>query len=206
MTVQQLLGALNQVGRNDIEFWLKVLGVIGGLFALILTWRTHAERATFEMIDRLYSLCHVLENHALANWHMAHLFCISKDRSKGEGKDEYECFKERIKNQVDGNEKMRSELMVKEKLFAIHIFIVYEQVYYQWKNTSRFLHRRRRKFLKEMLSYFTDRLLRNPRLVAFLQEDKDGRSLHLEAESKRYIDEKMMGVMGDSAGPFVLCE
>jgi hypothetical protein len=53
-----------------------------------------------------------------------------------------------------------------------------------------------------MLSYFTDRLLRNPRLVGFLQQDIDGRTLHLELESKRYVDEKMKGVTGDSEGPF----
>lgn len=37
------------------EFWIKVLGVIGALAALTLTWRTHAERATFDMIDRMYA-------------------------------------------------------------------------------------------------------------------------------------------------------
>jgi hypothetical protein len=33
------------------EFWLKVVGVFVALIALTITWRTHAERATFEMID-----------------------------------------------------------------------------------------------------------------------------------------------------------
>ena len=194
MPVHHVVDSLSYFSRDDIEFWLKVLAVIGGLGALLLTWRTHAQRATFEMIDRLYSLCHVLESHALATWQLTHLFCI--------GKEEYEWVKGRIAQGIAGNANLCSELIVKEKLYAIHIFVVYEQVFYQWKNTSRFLFRRRQ-FLKEMLSYFTDRLLQNPRLVAFLQADEQGTSLHLERTSREYIDERIKGKSGDTVGPFV---
>jgi hypothetical protein len=185
-----------------IEFWLKVFGVFGALIALTVTWRTHAERATFEMIDRLYTLCHTLQAHALREWYLAHLFCI------GEG--EYNSVKARIKMQASTEPTRCAEFAVKEKLFAIHVFIIYEQVFYQWKHTSRVLHRRRRRFLAEMLSYFTDRLLQNPRLVAFLRADPSGASLHLESCSKRFIDQAIervarksgITVVGDGEGPF----
>ena len=110
-------------------------------------------------------------------------------------------MKERIRGQVAGDEKLCSELIVKEKLYAIHTYIIYEQVFYQWKNTSRLLFRRR-KFLKDMLSYFTDRLLKNPRLVAFLQADQEGRSLHSELISRQHIEEAIQGARGDARGPF----
>jgi hypothetical protein len=189
------IDTLSHFSRDDFEFWLKVLGGFGVLLAVLLTWWTHAQRATFEMIDKLYSLCHVLVNHALATWQLAHLFYI--------GEKEYESVKERIRDRVAGDEKLCSELIVKEKLYAIHTFIVYEQIFYQWKNTSWLLFRRR-KFLKAMLSYFADRLLQNKRLVFFLQDEKQ-RSLHMELDSKEYIDERIKGKPVDAEGPFVPC-
>jgi hypothetical protein len=184
------------------EFWIKVVGAIAVVTALLLTWRTHAERATFEMIDRLYSLCHALESHALRDWYLAHLFCI--------GAEEYEQVKGRIKQQVQADPSKLPEYLIKEKLFAIHVFVIYEQVYYQWVHSSRLFHRKRRRFLGEILSYFTDRLLINPRLLHFVQADATGASIHLEACSKAYLDGALSRVhpvgrkwLVDPEGPFV---
>jgi hypothetical protein len=71
------------------EFWIKVITLVGAVVALFLTWRTHAERARFEMIDRVYSVCQTLEAHALRDGFLAHLFCI--------GIEEYQRVKARIR-------------------------------------------------------------------------------------------------------------
>ncbi len=188
-----------------VEFWLKVIGAIGVFFALIMTYRTHAERATFEMIDRLYSLCHTLEAHALRDWYLAHLFCI--------GVTEYEQVKGRIKQQAHGDPSKLAEYLVKEKLYAIHVFVIYEQVYYQWVHSSGPFHRRRRRFLGEILSYFTDRLITNPRLLHFVQTDPTGATIHLEQCSKAYLDSAIARAvpaggkwMVDHEGPFIAGE
>jgi hypothetical protein len=182
-----------------IEFWIKVLTFVGVVAALLLTWLTHMERADFEMIDRLYALCYTLEAHVLKNWFLAHLFCI--------GVEEYQLLKKRIIEKLT-DPSLYSEYIVKEKLFAIHIILIYEQVYYQWVHTSK-LHWRRKKFLGEILSYFSDRLLQNPRLRYFITEDLTGRALHLEQESKKYIDGRIKEYMNnaneheiDKEGPF----
>jgi len=189
--------------HDTIEFWLKVVGVIGALFALSLTWRTHAERATFEMIDRLYTLCHTLEGHALRDWYLAHLFCV--------GTTEYESakksIKESIQKRVEKEPGLAAEYLVKEKLFATHVFISYEQVFYQYRNTTRGLHHRRRRFLRGVLSYFTDRLIsQNPRLLALSQMDPSGVSLHLEYESSQYLKNRIqklqLAPVVDQEGPF----
>jgi hypothetical protein len=183
----------------EVEFWLKVVGGIGVLIALTLTWRTHTERATFDMIDRLYTLCHALETHALRDWYLAHLFCV--------GAKEYESVKEHVKELAAREPQRVPEFIVKEKLFAIHVFISYEQVFYQWKNTSPVLHRRRRRFLRDVLSYFAERLiLGNPRLLALLQMDPRGESLHLEQVSAQYLNKQMIAArcetVIDRQGPF----
>ena len=169
-----------EIDPNTLELGLKVLGGVGALIGLTLAWRAHADRSTFEMIDRLYTLCHTLQSYPLKDWRLAHLFSI--------GRDEYHRVTARIRQQLL-DERELAEYRVKERQYAIHIFVVYEQVYYQWRHSSRIAHRRRRRFLNAMLSYFRDRLLLNPRLLHYLKEDRDGASLHLELCSKHYIDD-----------------
>jgi hypothetical protein len=166
---------------DAIEFWLKLVGGLAAVFALAATWRSHSERSTFEMIDKLYTLCHALVAHAMRDYYLSHMFAI--------GDKEYDEVKAAIQERITTDRAAIAEYRIKEKLFAIHVFIIYEQVYYQWSNTSEFFHPKRRKFLKDILSYFTDRLLVNPRLLYFLEADPKGESLHLEEQSKKYLND-----------------
>src|SRR5580658_8515264 len=125
------------VSNPTADFVIKMAGSVLALTALFLTWRTHSERTTFEMIYRVYSLCHTLENHLLRDWQLSHLFCIRRE--------DYERTKECIRASVNPLE--LPQLRVKEQLFAIHVFIIYEQVYYQWLHSSPLFHPHRKRFL-----------------------------------------------------------
>jgi hypothetical protein len=178
-----------------VDFTIKVAGSILALTALFLTWRTHSERTTFEMIDRLYSLCHTLENHLLREWQLSHLFCIRKE--------DYDQTRDAIRSSVDPAK--LTELRIKEELFAVHVFVIYEQVYYQWRHSTYTFHGPRKLFLGEMLYYFTERLLRNPRLLAMARADRTGVSLHLEKCSMEYFLNslpKTIDLPSDPYGPF----
>jgi hypothetical protein len=178
----------------DWELTFKAIAAVGIPVGLILTWWTHSQRSTFEMIDRLYSLCHTLQGHALREWRLSHLYCI--------GPDVYEQTKQRIAaGTSDPLDRVR--LSVEEREFAIHILVTYEQVYFQWKHSRSIS--RRRKFLESMLSYFVDRLLRNPRILGLLSTDPSGASFHLESESVRYLKDgwgRSAPVTPDLEGPF----
>jgi hypothetical protein len=63
---------LTRHSHMDIELIFKIFGGIGVVSTLFLTWRTNAERATFDMIDRSYSLCLALEEHLLREWRLSH--------------------------------------------------------------------------------------------------------------------------------------
>lgn len=149
--------------------WPATVAAAGVVASLLGTWWTHQQRATYDMIDGIYSLCHRLHEELHAEWRLSHLFCI--------GDTTYLEVRDRIASTVDARE--RPMLLVKERLFAIQVFIAYEQAYYQWQQSSRLLGHRRQ-FLREMLDYFLDRLLSNPRLRAYLESDQCGCSLHLE--------------------------
>jgi hypothetical protein len=177
---------------------VKIAAGVIAVGALYATWKSHLDRATFDMIDKLYSLCHTLESHALKEWKVSHLFCV--------GMAEYNSVKARIMHAPGNEPELQPEFIVKEKLFAIHIFISYEQVYYQLENTSKFL-KRRRAFLQAVLSYFTDRLIsKNPRLIAFLEEDPSGETLHLERCSTEHlqarVNKRTSDIIADRKGPF----
>jgi hypothetical protein len=178
----------------DWELTFKAIAAVGIPIGLILTWWTHSQRSTFEMIDRLYSLCHTLQGHALREWRLSHLYCI--------GSDLYDETRNQVQAGItDPQDRIR--LSVEEREFAIHILVTYEQVYYQWKHSRALT--RRRDFLDSMLAYFTDRLLRNPRIVGLLSTDSTGVSFHLETESMRFLAGRWARcppVRPDLDGPF----
>jgi hypothetical protein len=178
----------------DWDLTVKAIGAVGIPITLGITWWAHRQRTTFEMVDRLYSLCHILQGHMLHEWRLSHLFCISDVA--------YSNTVERIAAATQSAEE-RSKLIVEEQQLAIHMFVIYEQVFYHHKYCG-FFNRSRREFLDEMLDYFASRLLRNPRLLAYLAADTSGRSLHLERLSAKYLVERLEGDFdaADLDGPF----
>jgi len=182
---------------EKVDLWMKFGAVLVAGLALLVTWRVHAQRAFFEMIDELYALPHALEGVLLKEWHLGHLWCI--------GVDEYNITKSRIQVKVAEEPQRCPEWLVKEKLFAIQIFLVFEQLYYQRTNSG-WSHQGRKDFLDQMLSFFHDRLFLNPRLYAILQADPIGDSLHLERRTRKFIEEKMAHIEKpierDDDGPF----
>jgi hypothetical protein len=177
------------------DFWLKVAAGLTIVPTLVFAWWTHRQKSTFEMIDKLYSLCHILQNHMLHEWRLSHLFCI--------GSDIYEQTVQQI-GSGSLHERVKAKLGVEERQFAIHIFVIYEQVFYQQLNSNRWLEKGRERFLADMVSYFTTRLLLNPRLMAFFASDPTGRTLHLEPAAAEnlciYLRDKSIEI--DSKGPF----
>jgi len=168
------------------------------VWSLRTTWRTHLERSTFEMVDRMYSLCHILQDHVQRDWRVAHLHCI--------GKVPYYRTAAIIKKRCSSggrNETGVSDGRIAERQFVIRILMVYEQIYLQWIETDE-SHKRRKVFLKAMLDYFVKRLIPNPRTLAYLDADPCGLTLHMEKDSAEYLTANLRrdGILPDHMGPF----
>jgi hypothetical protein len=176
--------------------WPASIAAVGILASLFGTWWTHQKRSTFDMIDGIYALCHRLHDQLHRDWCLSHLFCI--------GEDVYKDVRTRIAEATQAIGKDQDRLIVRERLFAIQVFIAYEQAYYQWKKSG-VIPTPRKRFMKEMLDYFTDRILRNPRLRAYLESDRSGSTLHLEESSAKFLWRQMdrqPAVRPDEGGPF----
>ena len=177
-----------------LDLFFRATGAIAIPFTLAIAIRTHRERATFEMIDRMYALCHGVQDHVQKQWLIGHLHCI--------GKPAYDRAVAQIKKHPLSEDK-KMQLRIEERQFVIRILMVYEQIYYQWYMTKP-SHKARREFLASMLEYFVQRLIPNPRTLAYLDAEQFGVSLHMEPASAAYLREHILraGVTPDKAGPF----
>jgi hypothetical protein len=175
------------------------VAAIGIIIAFAATVLTHNQRNTFEMIDRVYGQCHALQGRILDEWRLSHMYCI--------GDLTYADMTKRIEASLHAEpangQCVREELQVLERDYAIHILVVYEQVYFHWKYTP-WYQRKRNRFLREMKGYFTGRVLQNPRILAYIDSDHTGNSLHLEAGSMGHLLKELGSAMGraDYDGPF----
>jgi hypothetical protein len=175
---------------------LAAIGIISAFTATVLT---HIQRNTFEMIDRVYGQCHALQGRILDEWRLSHMYCI--------GELTYADMTKRIEASLHAEsaneQQVRERLQVLERDYAIHIFVVYEQVYFHWKYTP-WYQRKRNRFLREMKGYFTGRVLQNPRILAYIDSDHTGRSLHLEDGSMRHLLKELGSATekADYNGPF----
>jgi hypothetical protein len=61
----------------DIIF--KLIDAVAIPLTLGVTWLTHQQRSMFEMVDKMYALCHVLHDHVARNPRVSHLFAIERD-------------------------------------------------------------------------------------------------------------------------------
>lgn len=107
------------------------------------------------------------------------------------------------------DENKREELILKERAFARIIFTHYEDLFFQWKHASRMGDTERVAFLGEALDYYTDRVLRNPRLLYLWSEKGANLGIDFEDETREHYNAKVLHdpalplkEMPDPAGPF----
>jgi hypothetical protein len=172
-----------------------IIAAIGIIIAFVATVLTHNQRNTFEMIDRVYGQCHTLQSRILQEWRLSHMYCI--------GTPTYTDVKKRIEASLPAEAPILEKWRILERNYAIHIAVVYEQVYFQWKCTP-WYQKRRRRFLKDMKDYFTRRVLQNPRILAYIDCDPSGCTLHLEGESMKHLLTEIGSATAkaDYTGPF----
>jgi hypothetical protein len=195
----QAKGIEQQLHLHEVAPIAQVCALIIAAFALIATWRVHAERAMFEMIDRVYATYYTLEGMLLSNWQLSHIFCL---------RDEYSEIASKIKNNTEDKEKCA--FLLKERAMIIHILMIYEQIFYQWYNTNKVFHARRGEYLKVVLDYFCHRLLRNPRILGYVEADTSKSyciQSHLDEPSWNYLQTNVIGDLQpdwpiDRKGPF----
>lgn len=82
----------------------------------------------------------------------------------------------------------KSQLILAERALADYIFTTFEYTLYEHRVAEEFHDISKKRFLQEVLDYFTSRLLRNPRLLYYWDEKEGGLSLAYEEWTRKYYD------------------
>lgn len=178
------------MGTGDVSLFIAVIAVIVSLYAARTSTRAHREKLTDEAVLALYGQFELLSDLRLTYWQVSHLFEVP------ENYDDTCVAVKRAVGTASTQDKARYYLM--ETATALRIFSFFEQVLYQQAAAKRHGDKGRQHFFQEVLDYFTDHWLRNPRML-YLWES--GLHHKFEAETVHYINVKIRSGPAGAALP-----
>lgn len=167
------------------------------LLVSLVTFRVsvaqHSDKQTAEQIRQLYLDMISLHDLRAAHPLQSHLFEIGPQYS------EVKLTVASIRNKEP--EVALVQLRLEERAIARRVFSMYESSFYQWRNAKTRRDRARFFFLKDVLDYFTTRLLTNPRLAWYWSEDGGGLCVHYEKLTREYYQRNVKVINKDATGP-----
>jgi hypothetical protein len=190
------------VDSQDAMKWLgSVLSVASLILALFSLYRSSAaekEVARLDTIKTTYGLFTDLARVQLEHPLMVHLFATTGEIYDG-SYDEIRAATWTVPEQE------RARLRLQERALAHHIFTVYEETYYLWRE-ARESEPRRLEMLRGDLSYLSSLLCDNPRLLWYW-DTKAGAKMGLgfAREVREYYGANVLkecSTQGDADGPF----
>lgn len=185
-----------ELTANEIAIGVSCISLATSFLAYWRSIKHHSDSSTSNLIRQNYE--DMLRLHELRAEYpnQSHLFEI---------KGQYDRAKALIK---DANENSPEEriilLSLEERAIARRVFSMYEGSFYQWKNATSHNDKWRTAFLKDVLDYFTSRLLTNPRLVWLWSAEGGGLCVHYENETVAYYRQNVRNDRVDEVGPFAL--
>jgi hypothetical protein len=175
-----------------------VISLVMAITALVFSLNVQRRTSHSDAVYRAYDAFATLGSLRADNWQAAHLWELP----------------EAYHNQVlltraaigHVNNQERARILILERTVAIQIFGVFEQVLYSHTLSTRFGEKDRTAFMHEVQSFFTERLLRNPRLVYLWAEDGGGLCRYAEPETRATYSREVWQaddeLASDPIGPF----
>ena len=176
---------------------LSILALLVSFGSLYLNDAIHKESAESEVIKDAYLTFFSLDRLALDNWQLGHVFTTP---------DGYDSIMHKIHISTRGaSAEKLIELKLKERALALQIFDYYEQTVFLLESSIRTKEQHRAQFLKAVESYFSGRLLRNPRLLYYwsiLSDDYEDITKKYYHDNVLSNKETPLQISMDSQGPF----
>ena len=169
------------------EFYAIVLSI--GAFAMsaysvLIVVRQHEDERTAEFTQTLYE--RVQENNVLKleHWELGHIFEMPED---------YEKTRDRLRLAVkDRSEAERIQLIESEKSIAAIHYITFEELFYNLSLAIQSGDRTRQQIVEETIGYYTNGVLRNPRVLWLSSPDGGNIASHLNPDSYAYYRENVL--------------
>jgi hypothetical protein len=147
--------------------------------------KSFEEESVIQAIKSSYELFHKLSLQIQKHWGLSHLSVVSYDSYIESRTIINTIIREKIIKNVTEEKETLGACKHRERNMIINMLIFYEQIFYLSKNSDSRIMRKR--FLRLLNRYFTERLLLNPRIVYFVLKNADGADLHIEKESYYYL-------------------
>lgn len=167
--------------KDFISLIISISALIVSVLFAVLNRDVSIDTVDAGMIRGVYDIFMDLNGMSVSNPEIAHIFELPENYTKTES-----MLLNFYKDKTD------PEIVLcrnKERGTALRIFTMFEHSLYQYQQamaTKRFT---RAEFLRQVLDYFTDRLLRNPRLL-WLWDAKGGNLMtHFEKPTRDYYSE-----------------
>ena len=102
--------------------------------------------------------------------------------------------------------RQNSELLLKERSMALYAFQIFEHFHYQYKHSIDVKAKERIEFLHMVLTHFTKRLLKNPRLLYYWSESGGNLSAYFEPETIEYYNKEVLGNIEGNVEELMDCD
>jgi hypothetical protein len=191
--------AFLSISRRRRSFFVFDANTIGALLAIAVSaysiWMTvsyNYEQSEHDSINNFYRTYFELRRTELSVPETTHIFVLP---------DSYGQAYAQVRNSTSGiGGAERSLLVIKERAMADYIFELFEYTLYDFQSASKFGNQERALFEKEVLEYFTGKLLRNPRLLWYWDANGGKLSSEYEDKTRQYYADH---VLHDPKAPLV---
>lgn len=169
------------------EFYAIVLSI--GAFAMsaysvFIVVKQHEDERTAEFAQTLYERVHEYNLLKLEYWELGHVFEMPED---------YEATRDRLRIAVkDRSEAERIKLIESEKSIASMQLITFEELFYNLSLAMQLGDRTRQKIVEETIGYYTQGVLRNPRVLWLSSADGGNIASHLNPDAYAFYREAVL--------------
>jgi len=168
----------------DMSIITSVLALTISLISLSYTYMSSRETSASDAVKSSYSIFLDMAKIEQQNSRIMHVFTLSNT---------YPSVVAKVKLATkDLTLAERSQLVLAERSLAEYIFTTFEYSLYEHKVAVDFHDNAKAQFLKEVLDYFTARLLRNPRLLYYWDKKGGGLSTLYEDWTNAYYDSHVL--------------
>ncbi|GAB2198501.1 hypothetical protein [Sessilibacter sp. MAH4] len=185
---------------DHISWIIAAIALFVSVFSVWLSLKISREASKSQLLDQQYDAFNELAALRLDNWMLNHMFEIPEN---------YEHIRISVRSAVGPTTSFqREEYHLKERAIAMCIFQIYEHTYYQYMYALETRSKGRAEFLEEVLSYFSNRLLQNPRLLFYWHEKGGNLSVYFERGTIEYYQRSVFKSMDEAVfdmdliGPF----
>jgi len=166
------------------EFYAIVLSIgafVMSAYSVFIVVRQHEDERTAEFTQTLYERVQEIYVLKLEHWELGHIF---------EMPEEYEKTRDRLRLAVkDVSEAERIKLIESEKSIAAMQYITFEELFYNLSLAIQSGDRTRQQIVEETIGYYTNGVLRNPRVLWLSSPDGGNLALHMNPDSYAYYRE-----------------